>query len=546
MANTPNVIIYCRVSSKWQLEWGWLNSQEVACRRYCEQNWYKVINIFNDAFTGWDLDRPWLNKLFEFIDINNKQNPESLINVFVVDDITRIARDYQVHLELTKWLIKRWVRYETVNMKFEDTPAGKMIEGIMALYSEYFRRNNQHQVINRQEARLLDWYRPRDYPLWYKTEKAPVWWKILIIDEPNASIIKEALEWYANDLFDSVREVAEFLQRKWLDLRRYKKKKKDTNVVHTSLAQRVLSNILYSGHIEYKNITRDKDGIVKKARDISLRKWKHKGLITLETYRKIQAKLQWKRTYTHEKKTINDDYPLRWYVTCQCCDLNFTTGKSRSKNWKQIAYYQYNKKCIHWWKSIQASKLHIMIDEELQKLWVNKQFLWFIKLLLTEEFNERKKDKELDAKNVEKEISKINEESNNLLNSLANTSSSIVQKKIEQKIEECELRRLRSIEQLNKIKTNIEITKVLDLAFEILSDPHYIRTHWTVDQQQMLLRLLFSKKIPVDFSTGTYWTLPFTSLFLHSKDIWKQDYSHLEMMGFEPMSRSQDEDSVPL
>jgi hypothetical protein len=87
------------------------------------------------------------------------------------------------------------------------------------------------------------------------------------------------------------------------------------------------------------------------------------------------------------------------------------------------------------------------------------------------------------------------------------------------------------------METNIEITKVLDLAFEILSNPYYIWKNWTVDQKQMLLRLLFSKKIPVDFSTGTYWTLPFSSLFLHSKDIWKQDCHHLEMMGFEPMSK---------
>jgi len=388
-----DAIIYCRVSSKWQLEWGGLNSQEVACKQYCERNWYKIIDIFNDAFTGGDLDRPWLNKLFEFIDTNNKQNPDHLINIFVVDDISRIARDYQVHIELTKWLLTRWVKYETVNMKFEDTPAWHMIEGIMALYSEYFRRNNQHQVINRQEARLLDGYRPRDYPLWYITEKAPVWWKILIIDKHNADIIREALEWYANDLFDNIREVAEFLERKWLDLRRYKKKKKDVSKVHTSLAKRILSNILYSWHIEYKRITRDKDGIVKKARDISLRKWKHEWIITLETFHNIQEKLSWKRTYTHEKKSINDDYPLRWYMSCICCNLNMTSGKSRSKSWEQIAYYQFSRKCIHWWKSIQAKKLHNSIDKELQDLWIDKRFLWFMKIVITEEFNERKKDR---------------------------------------------------------------------------------------------------------------------------------------------------------
>ncbi len=526
-----NAIIYCRVSSKWQLEWWWLNSQEVACRQYCERNWYSVINVFQDAFTGWDLDRPWLNKLFEFIDVTNKENPDKPVNVFVVDDISRIARDYQVHLELTKWLVKRWVKYETVNMKFEDTPAGKMIEWIMAIYSEYFRRNNQHQVINRQEARLLDWYRPRDYPLWYKTEKAPVGWKILVQDEPNASIIQEALLWYANWLLNSVKEVAHFLEKKGLDLRRYKKKRKDTTKVHTSLAQRILTNILYAGYIEYKRITRDKDWIVKKQRDVSLRKWKHEWLIDLETYQKIQEKLLWKRPYTHETKIINDEYPLRWFIICGCCELLFTSGKSRSRNWKQIPYYQFNKKCIHSGKSIQAVKLHTAMNEELQKLWIDKQFLGFMKILISQEYEQRKQDKKLSTKNIQKDIDKSQGEIDNLLNSLASSSSSIVQKKIEQKIEECELKRLKLTEQLKQIETSIEITKVLDLAFEILSNPYYIRKNWTIDQKQMLLRLLFSKKIPIDFSTGTYWTLPFSSLFLHTKDIWEHNYSHLETIG---------------
>ncbi|HMT26900.1 MAG TPA: recombinase family protein [Candidatus Absconditabacterales bacterium] len=526
-----NAIIYCRVSSKGQLEGGGLNSQEVACRQYCERNGYSVINVFQDAFTGGDLDRPGLNKLFEFIDVTNKENPDKPVNVFVVDDISRIARDYQVHLELTKGLVKRGVKYETVNMKFEDTPAGKMIEGIMAIYSEYFRRNNQHQVINRQEARLLDGYRPRDYPLGYKTEKAPVGGKILVQDEPNASIIQEALLGYANGLLNSVKEVAHFLEKKGLDLRRYKKKRKDTTKVHTSLAQRILTNILYAGYIEYKRITRDKDGIVKKQRDVSLRKGKHEGLIDLETYQKIQEKLLGKRPYTHETKIINDEYPLRGFIICGCCELLFTSGKSRSRNGKQIPYYQFNKKCIHSGKSIQAVKLHTAMNEELQKLGIDKQFLGFMKILISQEYEQRKQDKKLSTKNIQKDIDKSQGEIDNLLNSLASSSSSIVQKKIEQKIEECELKRLKLTEQLKQIETSIEITKVLDLAFEILSNPYYIRKNGTIDQKQMLLRLLFSKKIPIDFSTGTYGTLPFSSLFLHTKDIGEHNYSHLETIG---------------
>gem|GEM_PF-5788045 len=129
-------------------------------------------------------------------------------------------------------------------------------------------------------------------------------------------------------------------------MRRYKKKRKDGLVVHSSLAQRILTNILYSGYIEYIKTTRNKDGIIKKQWNITLRKAKHEELIHLDTYYVIQSKLTGRRPYTHESKKINDEYPLRGFIVCSCCGLPLTSGKSRSKNKKQIAYYQANRKCI--------------------------------------------------------------------------------------------------------------------------------------------------------------------------------------------------------
>jgi hypothetical protein len=67
------------------------------------------------------------------------------------------------------------------------------------------------------------------------------------------------------------------------------------------------------------------------------------------------------------------------------------------------------------------------------------------------------------------------------------------------------------------------------LAFEILSNPYYIWEKWTIDEKQMLLRLLFSKKILVDFSTKTYWTLPFSSLFLYTWDVFDWESCHLDL-----------------
>ena len=226
-------------------------------------------------------------------------------------------------------------------------------------------------------------------------------------------------------------------------------------------------------------------------------------------------------------KVINEDYPLRSFIVCECCKLPFSSWKSRSKSWAQIPYYQFNRKCINSWKSINANNLHQTIDEILQDLSISKEFLAFMKVLIEKEFAVRNKDKELIKKNIAKELS-IDWEVNKLVLNFTNATSSILQAKIEQMINEKEWIKNQLKNELLGLQENQDI---FQLAFEILLDPYYVRTHGTIDQKQMLLRLLFNKKIPVNYSTKTYWTLPFTSLFLYSNDANEANLKKLEVLG---------------
>ncbi|MCZ8330241.1 MAG: recombinase family protein [Flavobacterium sp.] len=145
------------------------------------------------------------------MDDSEKQSGEK-ISLLVVDDIDRIARDYGVHLEITNELKRRKIEYQSVKMKFENTSTGNFMEGTMALQAQFFRHQNKERVLSRQEARLLDGYRPRAYPVGYKTKSAPAGGRMLIKDEPRATYVAEALELYANDSLNSIREVRGYLK----------------------------------------------------------------------------------------------------------------------------------------------------------------------------------------------------------------------------------------------------------------------------------------------------------------------------------------------
>ncbi len=538
MTKKPNAIIYCRVSSVWQEKGWWLPSQELACRNYCDRKEYNIVWVFHDSFTWWDLDRPWINRLFEFIDKNRNKDK---VDIFVAEDISRIARSYLVHIELTTWLLSRWVKYELVNMKFEETSTWKLMEWMMALNAEYFRMNNKEQVFSRTDSRLLDWYWTRPAPLWYKYIKAPIWGKMLAKDEPNASIIQEALNLYANWVLNSVSETAHFLENKWLDMGQYEWKRKNKNSlthIHTSVAHSMLKQLLYTWYIEYIKTKRDKNWIIVKERNIPLRKGKHEGLIDLDTYERIQERLSNKRPYTHEIKTINPEYPLRWFIVCKCCNLPFTSGKSKSKNQKRTAYYQFNKKCIHHWKSIPANKLHQEVSADIKWSESDVRFLEYMKKLLLKENDKRNDKRKLTLIDIGKKMDSVDVEIDNLLNSLASSKSSIVKAKIEHKIEELSNTRSELLKEAKKGETPVTLDRVIEIAFEILSNTLHVWENGTIEQKQVLLRLILNDKIIIDFWTKTYWTLPYSS-FYQQKNALSEDKTLLvDPRGVEPLTSS--------
>ncbi len=509
-------VVYSRISSTTQESWGGLNSQAVACRQYCDHHKYEVIKEFKDVISGGEENRPGLNELLNFIDEYNRSHSKK-ITIFVTHSVNRIARSFEVHLSLTTKLRVKGIRIETVEMKFEETPIWKLIEWIMALQSEYFRNENTERVISRQEARLLDGYRSFDYPIGYVTTNAPAGGKLLIPDEPNASIIKEALEGYAFGRFNSISEVTEFLTKRNLDLSRTsKKRKKDSNIIHNSLTARILKQILYTGYIQYHKTTYNKKGLIKKQWNIPLRKGKHEWIIDLSTYYTIQEKLIGKRPYEKDIKKQNNDFPLRWYLVCDCCNLKFSSGLSRSGSKKQIPYYQYNKICQNKGKSINANHLHHEFEHLIKSLKPDNNFLDFMKIIIQSEYEKRNKDKTISKQQLQRKLRELDKEIDNLIKTLATTNLPLTKQRISHKIEEAEMKKLQMEDEINWTSGDTLPKQVIDIACSVLEDPYYIREGGYIEQKQALINILFSKKIPINKSTGTFWTLPLNSFYLYS------------------------------
>src|SRR5205807_8272818 len=160
--------------------------------------------------SGGVIDREGMQEMLDFLDGQNGDGE----CVVVIDDIKRLARDLIGHFTLRKAIQSRGARLESPSHKFGNEPEEVFVESIMAATAEYERNHNKRQVKNRMQARLEAGYWPFYPPPGYTFAKIAGHGKLIVPQEPEASIIREALEGFASGRFPTQMDVQRFLQSK--------------------------------------------------------------------------------------------------------------------------------------------------------------------------------------------------------------------------------------------------------------------------------------------------------------------------------------------
>lgn len=129
---------------------------------------------------------------------------------------------------------------------------------------------------------------------------------------------------------------------------------------------------------------------------------------------------------------------------------------------------------------------------------MDNRFINFLKELLSEEYENRQKDRKLVIKNVDKEVQSIDGNIDNIINSLASTQSDIVRKKLEQKIEELEYRKQLLKNQNTLTTKQRDFKKTLEYATKVFENPYSIRKDCLIDDKRTFLKLVFRNDLEVN------------------------------------------------
>ena len=126
-------LIYCRVSSKEQIEGTSLDSQQAACREDAQSKNIEVLKVFvEQGESAKFADRTQLLELVEFC----RKNKGS-VNVLLVWKVDRFARNVADHFSVKATLGKYGVRIVSVTEPIDPNPEGKLMETILAGFPEF-------------------------------------------------------------------------------------------------------------------------------------------------------------------------------------------------------------------------------------------------------------------------------------------------------------------------------------------------------------------------------------------------------------------------
>ena len=491
-------LVYARVSDKKQEEGSGLQSQEFRGRQRAAERGIPVEMVFLDTVSGGSdlLNRPAVQNLLAFL---RSQLGSGKRYIVIFDDHKRFARETEMHLRLRRELRKLGAIIEYLNLKVEDSPEGRFVETMFAAQAQLEREQNARQVRQKTTARLEQGYWTFRAPVGYRYIKAKGGGKELVPDEVVAPLLADALNGFAAGRFATVTELKRFIEAQPL----FPKDMPDGTIRYQTII-RLLERVLYAGYLEARTW------------NISVRKARHKPIISLETYKRNQERLR-EGVYAPMRKDISDEFPLRGAAACSGCGKPLTAGWCQGKYKKYPYYFCQQKGCAEKAKCIARDKLEPKFAAFLRQLQPRQELLALAKAMFDDLWARQAQLAAESAAALRNQLVEIESEIDRLVTRAVDAQHDRVRAAYEERISKLEMQRLVCQERCDKNSRpkTTGYRESIELSLRFLSSPWKLWDSGSVVLQKLVLRLVFSEPFTYCRQTGelnTKTSLPFRAL----------------------------------
>ncbi len=355
-------VIYVRVSSADQVKNFSLDDQEKRCRERAEQLGFEVVMVFREeGKSAKNTDREELQKMLSCV--SKKSN--NIQGLFIYN-ISRLNRNTSDYLIIKALLAKHGVAiYSYTEPTGQNTPAGTLIETVLASFAQWTNENNAINISNGMKARFM---------LGYITSKPPVGY-----------LMREV-----NDRKQAVKDPASFnfIKNLWLGVFKFHwslgtvtKKLNDSSIKpnsrnpikwHRQSVSKIFKNKFYMGVLEGKH------GEVE---------GKHEPMIDEEIYWRVREIIEGRNLQkTRKRLTLNEKSPLKGLLKCPYDGriLSFSFNSQKQKGYYYCGSRKQHKidsvnqtlaetKFIELLKTIKPTQTKILwLKEILKKIYISK------------------------------------------------------------------------------------------------------------------------------------------------------------------------------
>lgn len=303
------VAIYARVSSERQDVDLSISAQLKALRDYATRNAHMVVKEYIDeAESGRSIDRPGFKQM-----IATARHKPPLFSAILVWKLSRFARNREDSIIYKSLLRKHGIQVISINEPVEDTPSGRLLEGIIEVIDEFYSANLSQDVTRGMRESASRGFHPGGpAPYGYRTIKVQdgsVQRAKLEPDPATAPVVERIFKECLSGT--GLLEITKILNHDGLKTRKNYEWSKTT--VHKVLKNQAYTGALLWGEepVKGNNKTRLPGIRVEGA-------WP--AIVDRDTYERAQATLSKRAPKITHPRVVHSEYVLSGLLRCKTCN----------------------------------------------------------------------------------------------------------------------------------------------------------------------------------------------------------------------------------
>lgn len=497
---SPNsCIIYCRVSSKEQIDGTSLETQEHACREYASRKNLNVLKVFVElGESAKTANRTEFLKAIEFC-----AKTKNSVGYFIVYKLDRFSRNQDDHVKVKGLLAHVGTQLRSATETFDETSIGRALEGMLSVFAEFDNNNRRDRtktgMIKRFQEGVWIWPVPLGF---FK----PIRGKGVNIapDPSTAPLIKLCFEEYAKQTH-TYRSLANYLDERGLKTRKGKS-------LTPQLVYKILHNPIYCGRMEMFDDVRmgTFEPIISEA--------------LFEACQKPQKLIK-------ARAANNPAFPLRKFVSCTECGQALTGSYSKGKS-KLYGYYHHGASTCPKSHGIPKAVLEEQFIKLLDSIAPSPEYEQLFKAIVLDVWQKRQANAEAADRQIQRDLQTLKERRQAIFDQhlkkpysddLFTEQMGIVEKQIHEK----------QLLLSDKWEKDFHINEALHHCFNFIRHASRTWLEASYDNKLRLQRLILETSVPFD---GEKFGTPKLSLvFQQKKTPMSESSSLVAPRGIEPL-----------